>query len=87
MYRYEIKQILGSQRKGIFVDGMLLAKIDDPRMEREAELLVKLGTAYVTGEYLRPPAPMIVVTSEEEKARIESNLSKSEVRSDLCWDA
>ena len=60
MYRYEIKQVPGSQRKGIFVDGMLLAKIVDPRMEREADMLVKLGQMALTGEYLRPPPPVVI---------------------------
>lgn len=50
MYRYEIKQVPGSQRMGIFVDGMLLAKVTDRRMDREAALLVKLGQMAMQGE-------------------------------------
>lgn len=88
MHRYTIKQIPGSQHVGIFVNGTVLATLEGRHMHREAELLVKLAHQAVTLEYMRPPAPIIFVTSEAEKDRVEERFVRpSEVRSDLNWDA
>jgi hypothetical protein len=59
MYVYHIKQLPGSTRWGLYVDGMLLAKIERG-MERETQVLTRMAESYVSGEYLKPAPPIVI---------------------------
>lgn len=53
---YSIRKVPGSQRHGIFVDGMLIAKIERG-MEQEAGCITKFAELFMKADHLRPPRP------------------------------